>query len=222
MAYGIQVFSNSGGIQLDTTKSIRDYVPVAIGTANNVGTSSIPVVPVTDLVFVRIPVDYGQQKQIYKLFVNSYNMQFYVQTNQSASSASGGVLTSLDYIHCKPIENVSSSSSTYGIRTFDASSSVTYDSSKYTQPGGFSLVAYANPMTQNGNPAAQGTPITSDITKYVDIANTTLQGGIANKVMVSSSHSTYGTGIWHVGWINVFTIQYINNIYSHLIGEKFL
>ena len=226
MAYGIEIFSNSGGIQLDSTIPIRDFVPVAVGTGTTVGSPSLPFVPGEDLVFIRYPVDYAdfvvfQMK--YDFNDTTYStMEFQTVTNPSSVlTPTGFAVTSLDYIHCKPIESAPTGNSTYGIQVLDESSVITYDSRKYTQPGAFSIIKYDNAFAYTGNPAVDS-PITTDIAKYVDISDTWIVGGYDNRKMIANQTSAYGTGIYFLGSFTLFTTNYAKNFQSQIIGEKFL
>lgn len=229
MAYGIEIFSNSGGIQLDTTLPIRDFVPVAVGTANNVGTTAVPVVPGEDLIFIRYSVDYGDLVLFQmKLNQSNYsNMIFYSVTNPTnLLDPTGFTVTTLDYIHCKPIETALAGSDTYGIQVFDDQSpqNIVYDSRKYTQPGAFSILKYDNAFSYTGDPSVDP-PITTDIAKYVDISDSWLIGFYNNRRMITNQHSTYGTGIYFHGTLQSLfggPTQYAKNFQSQIIGEKFL
>lgn len=210
MAYGIQITGILGDLQLDSEKELVNQTPVESGTATAPTTSWNQY---NDLLFINATVASGSYRCV---FMNGTGFHGHTNTPSYSDQTSA---VSIPYIVLKNANTITPSAN-YGVQIYNSNLEVEFDSRNCAGAGNILVSSFVPSQSKSGNPNTSST-ITSDLSTWVAIKPTdslTLIG-----YMFSNNHSTYGTGIYYVGYrysIWGTGIGYEANYYTLITGEK--
>jgi hypothetical protein len=156
MAYGIQVFgSDSAGefLQIDSTLDLVQYVVSHFGTGSSVNISNVSALDT--LVFVR-----GQNDGNIICFEQSGSTISFTKPDDTVS----GAPIVVEFMIAVDVAGVTSTGN-YGLQVLTSAGEVAFDSRRYLQNKGFSIVEYVEPFTISG----LGSVITTDPSLFVEI-----------------------------------------------------
>jgi hypothetical protein len=156
MAYGIQIFgSDSGGefLQVDSTLDLVQYVVSHYGTGSSVNISNVSALDT--LVFVR-----GQNDGNIICFDQSGSTIYF----RKPDGTGAGAPIVVEYMIAVDVAGVTSTGG-YGLQVLTAAGAVAFDTTRYLQNKGFSIVEYVEPFTIDGSESV----ITTDPSLFVEI-----------------------------------------------------
>jgi len=156
MAYGIQVFgSDSSGefLQVDSTLDLVHYVVSHYGTGSSVNISNVSALDT--LVFVR-----GQNDGNIICFDQSGSTIYF----RKPDGTGAGAPIVVEYMVAVDVAGVASTGG-YGLQILTSAGGIAFDSTRYLQNKGFSIVEYVQPFTIDGSESV----ITTDPSLFVEI-----------------------------------------------------
>jgi hypothetical protein len=156
MAYGIQVFgSDSSGqfLQIDSTLDLVQYVVSHYGVGSSVNVSNVSALD--RLIFVRGQAD----GNIICIEESGSTISF----TKPDGTVSGAPIV-VEYMIAVDVAGVTSTGG-YGLQVLTSAGGVAFDSTRYLQNKGFSIVEYVEPFTIDGI----GSVITTDSSLFVEI-----------------------------------------------------
>jgi hypothetical protein len=160
MAYGIQIFgSDSGGefLQVDSTLDLVQYVVSHYGVGSSVDIGNVSALD--RLVFVR-----GQDDGFTGGDIICYGDSGSTITFTQPDNTAAGAPIVVEYMVAVDVAGVTSTGG-YGLQVLTAAGAVAFDTTRYIQNKGFSIVEYVEPFTIDGI----GSVITTDPSLFVEI-----------------------------------------------------
>lgn len=156
MAYGLQVFgSDTGGqfLQIDSTLDLVQYVVSHYGTGSSVNISNVAALDT--LVFVR-----GQNDGNIICFDQSGSTIYFKTPDGTGPGASIVV----EYMIAVDVAGVASTGG-YGLQVLTTAGAIAFDTTRYLQNKGFTIVDYVEPFTIDGSDSV----ISNDPSLFVEI-----------------------------------------------------
>jgi hypothetical protein len=217
MAYGIQIFSANGNIQLDSSTSNSGLIVVDAAAS----AQTVDAILDKELVFAK-PVATG----------SAVVMGWSAGTNGSYNPAvnttftfrnSYGTTISCSYIKVKVANELTASTSGYGLQVYNDDGDLAFDSGLYSGDEGFGVTDFVEGNGFNGNYNFMD----SDIDKYCLMnptyalsASQGFRGYIYKNTTTTTAPYTSGKGIYFLGYIMIFNQSYFfPNLGCILVGE---
>lgn len=216
MAYGIQILSANGNVQLDSSTTNSGVIVVDAAASSQ----TVDAVLNEELVFAK-PVATGSQ----------ITMAWKAGTSGSYNPANNttftfrnnyGTAMNCSYIKVKVASEITASTSGFGIQVYNEDLDLAFDSGLYNGDEGFGVTDFVPGNGFNG----QFNFIDSDITKYC-LMNPTFQstggafrGYVYKNTTSTTAPYTSGKGIYFLGYIIIFgQTYYFPNLGCILVGE---
>jgi hypothetical protein len=216
MSYGIQIFSANGNIQLDSTTTNSGLIVVDAAASSQ----TVDAILDKELVFAK-PVATGSAVTMGWTGQNgTYNPS--VNTTFTFRNSAGTAIN-CSYIKVKVANELTASTSGYGLQVYNEDGDLAFDSGLYSNDGGFGITDFVRGGDFNGNYNF----IDSDIDKYC-LMNPTYAAGLSmgfrgyifKNTTTTSAPYTNGKGIYFLGFIVIFNQSYFfPNFGCILVGE---
>lgn len=220
MAYGINVQTANGNVQLDSTTTNSGLTIIDSGSISTSG--SISYKKSTQLLFCKPTSSTANvQMGLVQTSSNSGGSEV-VQTYQVRNATGSNV--AVDYVLGQFSNSLSATTSGYGIQVFNSDGDLAFDSEQFNGDGGFGMTDFAPDGTFSG----YYNFIDSDRTKYTLLNGTfgSLGSGYTSFIGInytgSSASSFYsnGTGIYYLGYLYIFNgASYFPNWGSIFLGK---
>ena len=218
MAYGIQIFSGNGNIQLDSTTTNSGLIVVDAAAS----AQTVDAILDKELVFAK-PVATGAAVLMgwsgsgtSGSYNPAVNTTFTFRNNY-------GTAINCSYIKVKVASELTESTSGYGLQVYNDDGDLAFDSGLYNADGGFGITDFVKGGDFNGSYNF----IDSDIDKYC-LMNPTYAVGISmgfrgyiyKNTTTTSAPYTSGKGIYYLGYLMIFNQFYVfPNFGCILVGE---
>ena len=218
MAYGIQIFSANGNIQLDSTTTNSGLIVVDAAASSQ----TVDAILDKELVFAK-PVATGSAVTMGWTGsgqAGSYNPS--VNTTYTFRNVSGTPIA-CSYIKVKVANELTASTSGYGLQVYNDDGDLAFDSGLYNGDEGFGITDFVKGGDFNG----YYNFIDSDIDKYC-LMNLTYamgagfgyRGYVYKNTTNTSAPMTSGKGIYYLGYLMIFNQSYsFPNFGCILVGE---
>jgi len=219
MAYGASIQSGSGFVQLDSTTTNSGLTVIDSGTISSSG--SINFKKSTQFLFCRPTSTSTTSIALVQTSANSGGSEA-VQTYEIRNSS--GSRVAVNYVLGQFSSSLTANTTGYGIQIFNSDGDLAFDSEQYNGDGGFGLTDFA----EAGTFAGFYNFIDSDQTKYTLMNGTFGNSGTGFNSFIgvvytgSSASSLYssGTGIYYLGYLNIFNgASYFPNWGSIFLGK---
>lgn len=217
MAYGIQIFSANGNVQIDSSTTNSGLIVVETAAS----AQTVDAVLDKELVFAK-PVATGSAVVMgwSAGTTGSYNPA--VNTTFTFRNSYGTTIN-CSYIKVKVASELTASSSGYGLQVYNDDGDLAFDSGLYTGDEGFGITDFVAGNGFNGNYNFMD----SDIDKYCLMnptfalsASSGFRGYIYKNTTSTTAPYTSGKGIYFWGYIVIFGQQYFfPNLGCILVGE---
>jgi hypothetical protein len=218
MAYGVQIFSANGNIQVDSSTSNSGLIVIDAAASSQ----TVSAVLDKELVFAK-PVATGAQ--ITMGWSGSGTGGGYdpaVNTTFTFRNISGTAIN-CSYIKVKVANELTASTSGYGLQVYNDDGDLAFDSGLYNGDEGFGITDFVKGGDFNG----YYNFIDSDIDKYC-LMNLTYamgagfgyRGYVYKNTTNTSAPMTSGKGIYYLGYLMIFNQSYsFPNFGCILVGE---
>jgi len=218
MAYGIQIFSANGNIQLDSTTTNSGLIVVDAAASSQ----TVDAILDKELVFAK-PVATGSAVTMGWTGsgqAGSYNPS--VNTTYTFRNVSGTAIN-CSYIKVKVANELTASTSGYGLQVYNEDGDLAFDSGLYSNDGGFGITDFVKGGDFNGSYNF----IDDDIDKYCLMnltfamgAGFAFRGYIYKNTTTTTAPYTSGKGIYYLGYLIIFNQSYpFPNLGCILVGE---
>ena len=219
MAYGIQIFSANGNIQLDSTTTNSGLIVVDAAAS----ATTVDAVLDEELVFAK-PVATGSALTMGWLATGG-NAGSYNPANNTtfAFRNSAAASISCSYIKVKVASELTASSSGFGLQVYNENADLAFDSGLYNGDEGFGITDFVKGGDFNGNYNF----LDNDVDKYCLMnptyaagASSGFRGYIYKNTTSTTAPYTSGKGIYYLSYIMLFNQSYFfPNFGCILVGE---
>ena len=218
MAYGIQIFSGNGNIQLDSTTTNSGLIVVDSAASSQ----TVDVILDKEMVFAK-PVATGSAVTMGWLSNNTGGGYDPAVSTTFTFRSSAGTAINCSYIKVKVANELTASTSGYGLQVYNEDGDLAFDSGLYSNDGGFGITDFVRGGDFNGNYNFMD----SDIDKYCLMnptyalsASQGFRGYIYKNTTTTTAPYTSGKGIYFLGYIMIFNQSYFfPNLGCILVGE---
>ena len=218
MAYGIQIFSANGNIQVDSSTSNSGLIVVATAAS----AQTVDAVLDKELVFAK-PVATGSAV-VMGWSAGTTDGSYNPAVNTTFTFKNNyGTAINCSYIKVKVASELTASTSGYGLQVYNDDGDLAFDSGLYTGDEGFGVTDFVKGGDFNGSYNFMD----SDIDKYC-LMNPTLalsassgfRGYIYKNTTSTTAPYTSGKGIYFLGYIMIMNQSYpFPNLGCILVGE---
>jgi len=218
MAYGVQILSANGKVQLDSTTTNSGLI--VVDTA--VSSATVSAVLDKELVFAK-PVATGSAITM-GWSGSGTNGSYNPAVNTTFTfRSSAGTAINCSYIKVKVASELTANTSGYGVQVYNEDGDLAFDSGLYNGNEGFGVTNFVKGGDFNGNYNF----IEGDIDKYCLMnptyalnASTGFRGYIYKNTNTTTAPYTSGKGIYFLGYIILFNQSYFfPNLGCILAGE---
>jgi hypothetical protein len=218
MAYGIQILSANGNVQLDSTTTNSGLIVIDSAESSQ----TVDAILDKELVFAK-PVATGSAVTMGWLSNNTGGGYDPAVSTTFTFRSSAGTAINCSYIKVKVANELTASTSGYGLQVYNEDGDLAFDSGLYSNDGGFGITDFVRGGDFNGNYNF----IDSDIDKYC-LMNPTYAAGLSmgfrgyifKNTTTTSAPYTNGAGIYFLGFIVIFNQSYFfPNFGCILVGE---
>jgi|TARA_B110000259_G_C14018199_1_gene402099 hypothetical protein len=222
MAYGIRFDSANGKVQLDSATTNTGII-------------------ITDSAVSSQYVTFDQSKEFCfaKPAATSYSGEILMALRMTSGGASGGwnadqlyyfekpdgTRVTANYIVGRWSNQITDTSTGYGIKIFNSDGDVAYNSKLYAGDGGFGILSFfpASSLSGEGPSGGSASRLTTDTTKYVDMNGTFGSGDSSGFFGYSFKRGT-GAGIYYSSYITITvmggnSVHTIGNFTPRFLGE---
>jgi len=164
MAYGISFETANGNVQIDSESTNTGLIVLASASSAN----SITFDPSQEMLFAK-PSSTSYTTQFVALEPTSN--QGYGASGTYSFIDSSGSAVNVSYIKAKWSNQLTASSSSYGIQIYNSDADLAYDSGLYTGDGGVGIISLniAQSLSGYGSSAGANSRLTQDPTKYASM-----------------------------------------------------
>lgn len=142
MSYGILINNANNNVQIDSTTTARGVIVTDTGTGNNAGYVDIK----KELIFAKPNSGSGNQHIGARLGAVQSNGTQYMEFRND-----NGNTVSCDFIKCVVSDELTQSSSGYGVQIFNSDGDLAYDTGQYTGDGGIGITDFAAAFSLDGD-----------------------------------------------------------------------
>lgn len=219
MAYGIQIFSGNGNIQLDSTTSNSGLIVVDAAAS----ATTVTAVLDKELVFAK-PTATGAAITLGWLATGGTAGSYDPAVNTTfAFRNNAGTSISCSYIKVKVASELTASSSGYGLQVYNTDGDLAFDTGLFNGDKGFGVTDFVRGGDFNGNYNF----IDNDLDKYCLMNPTSavgagygFRGYIYKNTTSTTAPYTSGKGIYFLGYIYLFGgSHFFPNFGCILVGE---